>query len=70
MSLKMICNGSRIASSKQIRKAFSEYGFEWDQTDIDRTCLFLIENADLNAINYIDYVRNIVISFHDLAADK
>jgi EF-hand domain-containing protein 1 len=70
MTLRNLCNGTRITSSKTIRAAFSEHGYEWDQTDIDRTCLFLIEHADLNAINYIDYIRNLVISFHDLVADK
>mmetsp|Transcript_11597 Transcript_11597/g.27030 ORF Transcript_11597/g.27030 Transcript_11597/m.27030 type:complete len:753 (+) Transcript_11597:141-2399(+) len=58
-------------SCDQIREALSKVGHEFQHEDILRTILFVMpEGTDPEAINYIEFVKAIVASFHDMSKSR
>lgn len=54
----------------QIHHAMLQNGHDFDPDDIRRTVMYVLPKADLDAIPYVDYVRAMVTSFHDMSASR
>jgi hypothetical protein len=53
---------------EQIHAALLKVGFMFDIEDIQRCVLFIIPDADLDAIDYIFVVKSLISSYHDICA--
>lgn len=55
---------------QQILDALLQIGHNFHINDVKRTVLYLMPNANLNQINYIDFLKAMVTSYHDVAATR
>eukprot|EP00929_Paragymnodinium_shiwhaense_P075596 TRINITY_DN3866_c0_g1_i1.p1 TRINITY_DN3866_c0_g1~~TRINITY_DN3866_c0_g1_i1.p1 ORF type:complete len:749 (+),score=212.69 TRINITY_DN3866_c0_g1_i1:118-2364(+) len=53
---------------EQIQYAFAQLGHSFDLGDIQRTVLFIMPNANFEAIPYVDFFKALDSCFHDLSA--
>mmetsp|Transcript_14920 Transcript_14920/g.34005 ORF Transcript_14920/g.34005 Transcript_14920/m.34005 type:complete len:747 (-) Transcript_14920:184-2424(-) len=60
-----------IVSCEQIQQALSRLGHEFSNEDILRTILFVMpEGTDPKAINYQQFIKAIMASFHDMSRGR
>eukprot|EP00401_Gymnodinium_catenatum_P036698 CAMPEP_0117501572 /NCGR_PEP_ID=MMETSP0784-20121206/23369_1 /TAXON_ID=39447 /ORGANISM="" /LENGTH=749 /DNA_ID=CAMNT_0005296833 /DNA_START=115 /DNA_END=2364 /DNA_ORIENTATION=+ len=57
-----------IVTSEQIQYAFQQLGHSFDIADIQRTVAFIMPDAELNAINYVEFFKALQAAYHDLSA--
>ncbi|KAF4667259.1 EF-hand domain (C-terminal) containing [Perkinsus chesapeaki] len=80
MSHRLIKELSRVSNNQrtdtnQIRLALLRLGFPFDQDDIDRCVCFVMtpdnnEHLDLCQVKFVDFVKAVVASYHDLNAPR
>jgi len=50
----------------QIKKALSNLGKTFSLEEVQRTVLFVLPDADLNKINYVEFLKSMVAIYHDM----
>jgi len=50
----------------QIKKAMSNIGKTFTLEEVQRTVLFVMPDADLNKINYVEFLKSMVAIYHDM----
>lgn len=60
----------RTVSCRQIVEALASIGQTFTLEDVQRTVLFLMPDADLEKVNYIDFLQSMVTSYHDVAHNR
>ena len=58
---------NRRVTSEQIRAVFKELGHFFDQADIDRCVLFILQGTSLQQVNYVQWIQSLVASYQELA---
>jgi len=53
-------------TSMQIKKGLANIGKTFSLDEIQRTVLFVEPDADLNAINYVEFLKSMVAIYHDM----
>jgi hypothetical protein len=53
-------------SCVQIKKAMSNIGKTFNLEEVQRTVLFVMPDADLNKINYVEFLKAMVAIYHDM----
>mmetsp|Transcript_24164 Transcript_24164/g.53577 ORF Transcript_24164/g.53577 Transcript_24164/m.53577 type:complete len:743 (+) Transcript_24164:127-2355(+) len=57
-------------TNEQVRYALAQFGHVIDQEDIDRVLLFVLPQVDLNRINYNEFLKAMITSYHDVTASR
>merc|ERR1719409_2551369 len=55
-------------NSEQVHAALLKIGFSFDIEDVQRCILFVIPDANLDAIDYIFFIKSLIACFHDMSA--
>jgi hypothetical protein len=50
----------------QIKKAMSNIGKTFSLEEVQRTVLFVMPQADLNKINYVEFLKSMIAIYHDM----
>jgi len=50
----------------QIKKALSNLGKTFSLEEVQRTVLFVLPDADLNKVNYVEFLKSMVAIYHDM----
>jgi Ca2+-binding EF-hand superfamily protein len=53
-------------TDKQIKKALSNIGKTFSLEEVQRAILFAMPHADLNKVNYIEFLKSMIAIFHDM----
>jgi hypothetical protein len=56
-----------VVTTQQIQYAFSQLGQSFDHKDVERCVLFVMPDADLNAIPYVDFFKALHSAYNDLS---
>lgn len=55
-------------SVHQIQDALQQIGFTFNLDDVVRTVLFVMPHTDLEQVNYVEFLRAMVTSYHEMCA--
>lgn len=61
-------SSQHTVSNEQIQKALDSKGMEVKLEDIDRVILYMYPDADLEAVPYIGFFKEVIASYHDLSS--
>jgi len=59
-----------VVTCEQIQSALEQVGHPFHIEDIQRAVLYVMPDADLDAVCYLDLFKAIVASFHDISASR
>lgn len=57
-------------TSKQIVQALHVIGHDFLLEDVERALLYLMPSVDLNKVNYVEFLKSVTTSYHDLSGSR
>jgi len=57
----------KTVTVEQIQAALLQTGHSFETVDVERVVLFLTPGADLSAVNYVEFLKSVVASYHEMS---